>query len=133
MPSGRQLELAVDHTQPIHYDEASSSTGKPVAMETKRTTYTVLIFVINLADQTTKLEGYTLRSRVEDDTVSKLNGESCYPGFIAKKPRFQRWTMEVWMNHMERGSNKKRFQCCWGSDGNILYTTKAQGILLRIK
>ena len=49
-------EFAVDHTKPFHYDEASSSTGQLVAIEQKTTTFSVLIFVINLTNQTAKVK-----------------------------------------------------------------------------
>ena len=55
-------ELSEENKKPIHYEEASSRTGETCCDGTKKTTFTVLIFVINLTDQTTKVEGHTRRS-----------------------------------------------------------------------
>ena len=55
-------ELSEKNQKPIHYEEASSRTGETCCDGTKRTTFTVLIFVINLTDQTTKVEGQSRRS-----------------------------------------------------------------------
>ena len=38
-----------------------------------------------------------------------------------------RWTNRLWMDHLLKGSNKKRFQYCLNSDGSILYMRAVQG------
>ena len=38
-----------------------------------------------------------------------------------------RWTNQMWIDHLHRGSNKKRFQCCLNSDIFTLSTRAIQG------
>ena len=54
-----------------------------------------------------------------EELREQLNGESCYPGFIAKTPDLKSGQYNYgWITR--RRSNKKRFQCCLDSDGYIL-------------
>ena len=38
-----------------------------------------------------------------------------------------RWTNQMWIDHLHRGSNQKRFQCCLNSDSFILFMRAVQG------
>ena len=55
-------ELSEESKKPVHFEDASSSKGKLVAMEQREQFRPVFIFVINLTDQTANVEGKTLRS-----------------------------------------------------------------------
>ena len=47
--------------------------------------------------------------------------------FYRADPELEKWTTQVWLNQLERGSNKNRFQCCLDSDGHIQYLRSIQG------
>ena len=56
-------EPAKENKKLLHYEESVFKHGATCCDGRKRTTYTTLIFVTNLTDQTTKVEGYTLFSQ----------------------------------------------------------------------
>ena len=45
------------------------------------------------------------------------NGTNCYTCFIYVIQTPPRWTNQMWIDHLHKGSNKKRFQYCPNSDG----------------
>ena len=47
--------------------------------------------------------------------------------FCREDPELKKWTKQAWLNHLERGSNEKRFQYCLEPNGNVLYMRAIQG------
>ena len=66
-------------------------------------------------------EGY-LR---EDDGA--IEWEKWLPVVHREHPEVQNWTKQMWIDHLEKGSNEKRFQYCLESSGNILNMRAIQG------
>ena len=59
--------------------------------------------------------------------MEQLNGESCYLCFCREHPEVEKWTQQVWLDHLEKGSDKKRCQYCLDSNGYLLYVRAFQG------
>ena len=58
------------------------------------------------------------KRHVWDGTSStKLTGESCYRCFYREHIEVQKWTKQVWIDYLERGSDKNIFQYCLDSYG----------------
>ena len=47
--------------------------------------------------------------------------------FYREHPELKTWTEQAWLNYLEKGSKKKRFQCCLDPNGNILDIRAIQG------
>ena len=124
-------------------DETSDSTGESVLI--------VAIIDRTLPCQSTKEFGDTFHpligsttkiasgsrkkmTRIFSDIVmifekrtEQLEWRKLLPQFDRNRRIVSIWTARAWLNHLERGSNKSRFQYCLDSDGNILYLRTSQG------
>ena len=53
--------------------------------------------------------------------MEQLNGENCYLCFYREHPKVEKWTKQVWLNHLEKECNKKICQCCL--DSKVTFST----------
>ena len=135
-------ELLEENKKPIHFQEASSSTGKLGAMKQKeqvipssssstallinprtwnditrrRVDWLLLLHNIGADDQTLTTSRLSSRRRWSN-WMEKVVYRCFYPDFPAVKT----WPKQSWLNHLEKASNKKRLQYCSDSYGDILY------------
>ena len=49
------------------------------------------------------------------------------PSFCRGHPDAPKWTNQIWTDCLQRGRDKKRFQCCLDSIGYLLYMRAIQG------
>ena len=120
-------ELAVDHTKPFHYDEASSGTGQLVAMEERRQLLPSSSSSSTLPIKLRKWSDIPAVSKVIDDNCCNISNKMTrilrHRGYLREDYGAIEWRKHLPMFHRENPEVKKwtRQQEKMDSKGNILY------------
>ena len=141
-------ELSEENKKPIHFEEASSSTGQPVAMEQRQQLIPSSSSSSPLRIQQPKWKDISAVPKVVGDgcrriskrTIRMLRHEG-YPReddgtiewvklssiFHCEHLECKTWTEQARLNFLEKGNHKNIYQYCLDSSGNILYMRGIRG------
>ena len=79
------------------------------------------------ADASQHLTRLTRHPRYPREHDGAIGWRKLLPMFYPDYPEVKRWRLQTWLNHLEKGNNKKILQYCRESYGYILYMRAIQG------